>query len=322
MKTSDAPAMARGGSTAPATGAATTTLLTDDLMREVRRLRVRTRRRVNNLLSGEYHSAFRGQGVEFAEVREYQPGDDVRAIDWNVTARSSDEGRAYIKRFSEERQLTVMLVVDRSASGAFGTGDRAKSRVGVELAAVVALAATTNSDRIGLVIFSDGIDRFVPPGRGMGQAVRVMTELLAYHEHGGATDLAGTLKFVGQVLRRRAVVFVVSDVIAPDSEKGLRLLAARHDVVAVTVADPRERELPPVGLIELRDAETGERRVIDASSGAVRRAYAGAAENRERELAGLLRRCGVDRIAVSTDRPFVRELAAYFRLRERRRVHG
>ncbi len=291
-------------------------------MREVRRLKVRTRRRVDNVLSGEYHSAFRGQGVEFAEVREYQPGDDVRAIDWNVTARSSDTGRAFIKRFSEERQLTVMLVVDRSASGAFGSGDRAKSRVGVELAAVLGMAATTNSDRLGLAIFSNTIDRFVPPGRGMGQAVRVMTELLGYHEHGGATDLAGTLRFVGRVLRRRAVVFIVSDFIAADYESPLRLLAARHDVVAVTVGDPRERELPAVGLIELRDAETGERRTVDSSSAAVRRAYAAAAEKRERDVRDTLRRCAVDRIEVSTDRPFVRDLAAYFRLRERRRVHG
>jgi len=298
------------------------TLLTDDLMREVRRLKVRTRRRVDNLLSGEYHSAFRGQGVEFAEVREYQPGDDVRSIDWNVTARSTDPGRAFIKRFSEERQLTVMLVVDRSASGMFGSGDRAKSRVGVELAAVLGMAATTNSDRLGLVIFSDAIDRFVPPGRGMGQAVRVMTELLGYHEHGGATDLAGTLRFVGRVLRRRAVVFVISDFIAKGYESPLRLLAAKHDVTAVTIGDPRERELPAVGLIELRDAETGERRMVDSSSSAVQRAYAAAAEKRDRLIRDTLMRCSVDRVAVSTDRPFVKDLAAYFRLRERRRVHG
>lgn len=297
-------------------------LLTDELMREVRRLKVRTRRRVDNILSGEYHSAFRGQGVEFAEVREYQPGDDVRAIDWNVTARSTDTGRAFIKRFSEERQLTVMLVVDRSASGSFGTGDRAKSRVGVELAAVLGMAATTNSDRLGLVIFSAGIDRFVPPGRGMGQAVRVMTELLGHHEHGGGTDLAGTLGFVGRVTRRRAVVFVISDFIAPAWEPAMRLLAARHEVVAVTVGDPRERELPPVGLIELRDAETGARRVVDASSAAVRRAFTAAAEKRERAVRDALRRCGVDRISVSTDRPFIRDLTAYFRLRERRRAHA
>jgi len=293
-------------------------------MREVRRLKIGTHRRVDNVLSGEYHSAFRGQGVEFAEVREYQAGDDVRAIDWNVTARSADEGRAFIKRFSEERQLTVMLVVDRSASGLFGSGDRPKSRVAVELAAVLGLTATTNRDRLGMVMFSDGIDRFVPPGRGVGQAVRVMTELLAHHEHvgvAGATDLAGTLGFVGRVLRRRAVVFIISDFIAPDWESSLKLLSARHDVAAVTIADARERELPAVGLIELRDAETGERRMIDSSSAVVRRAYAATAETRERNIRDTLRRCSVDRIAVSTDRPFTRDLAAYFRLRERRRTH-
>jgi len=297
-------------------------------MREVRRLKIGTRRRVDNVLSGEYHSAFRGQGVEFAEVREYQPGDDVRAIDWNVTARSADSGRAFIKRFSEERQLTVLLVVDRSASGLFGSGDRAKSRVAVELAAVLGLAATSNRDRLGLVIFSDGIDRYVPPARGgagMGQAVRVMTELLAHHEHvgvGGATDLAGTLRFVGQVQRRRAVVFIISDFIARDWESPLKLLSARHEVVAVTVADPRERELPAAGMIELRDAETGERRTIDSSSSAVRRAYAALAEKREREVRDALRRCAVDRIEISTHRPFTRDLAAYFRMKERRRARG
>lgn len=294
-------------------------LLTDELMREVRRLKVRTRRRVDNLLSGEYHSAFRGRGIEFSEVREYEPGDDVRTIDWNVTARSGGGERAYVKRFVEERQLTVMLVVDQSASGRFGTVRTTKSRLSCEVAAVIALAATRNNDLVGLTVFSDNVDVYVPPGRGRGQSVRVMTELLAHEPRGTGTDLAGVLRFLGSVLRRRTVVFVISDFLAQDYQSPLRLLAARHQVVGVTVSDPGERSLAGVGLVEMIDAETGRRGVVDIGGRGTAARLAAASAKREAELSRTLATAGVDRILVSTGQPFVPELLRYFRARERRR---
>lgn len=294
-------------------------LLTDELMREVRRLKVRTRRRVDNLLSGEYHSAFRGRGIEFSEVREYEPGDDVRTIDWNVTARSGGGERAYVKRFVEERQLTVMLVVDQSASGRFGTVRTTKSRLGCEVAAVLALAATRNNDLVGLTIFSDNVDVYVPPGRGRGQSVRVMTELLAHEPRGTGTDLAGVLRFLGSVLRRRTVVFVISDFLAQEYQSPLRLLAARHQVVGVTASDPGERSLAGVGLVEMIDAETGRRGVVDLGGRGTAARLAAESARREAELSRTLATAGVDRIAVSTGSPFVPELLRYFRAREHRR---
>lgn len=294
-------------------------LLTDELMREVRRLKVRTRRRVDNLLSGEYHSAFRGRGIEFSEVREYEPGDDVRAIDWNVTARSGGGEKAFVKRFVEERQLTVMLVVDQSGSGLFGTVRTSKAQLGCEVAAVLALAATRNSDRIGLTVFSNAVDFYLPPGRGRGQSVRVMTGLLAHEPTRGGTDLAGTLRFLGSVLRRRAIVFVISDFLAEGYEPALRLLAARHQVIAVTVADRGERSSPGVGLVTLIDAESGASRTVDLGGSHAQSRLASAHRERERALDRSFAAAGVDRISASADKPFVPELLKYFRVREHRR---
>ncbi len=294
-------------------------LLTEELMREVRRLKVRTRRRVDNLLSGEYHSAFRGRGIEFSEVREYEPGDDVRTIDWNVTARSGGGEKAFVKRFVEERQLTVMLVVDQSGSGRFGTVRTTKARLGCEVSAVLALAASRNNDRVGLTIFSDRVDVYVPPGRGRGQSVRVMTELLAHEPRGRGTDLAGTLGFLGGVLRRRAIVFVVSDFLTEGYERALRLLAARHQVIGVTLSDEGERRPAGVGMMDVVDAESGARRTVYFGG---KRATAGLEameRRREMELARSFAAAGVDRISLRTDRAFVPELLRYFRVREHRR---
>jgi len=294
-------------------------LLTEELMREVRRLKIRTRRRVDNLLSGEYHSAFRGRGIEFSEVREYEPGDDVRAIDWNVTARSGGGEKAFVKRFVEERQLTVMLVVDQSASGGFGTVRTTKARLGCEVAAVLALAATRNNDQVGLTIFSDQVDLHLPPGRGRGRSVRVMTELLAHEPKGGETDLAGTLRFLGSVLRRRAIVFVISDFLAEGYESSLRLLAAKHQVIGVTVSDRAERSPANIGLVTMIDAESGVARTVHLGGARAQRTLDLLQRQRESTLARLFAAAGADRIAVSTDRPFVLELLKYFRVREHRR---
>jgi uncharacterized protein (DUF58 family) len=293
-------------------------MLTEELMREVRRLQVRTRRRVEGLFAGEYHSAFKGRGIEFAEVREYEAGDDVRAIDWNVTARA---GKPFIKRFIEERELTVMLAVDLSRSGAFGSAGRPKNRLAVELGAVLALAATQNNDRVGLLIFTDRIELFVPPRKGRTHVLRLLRELLNFEPRGGGTDIAGAVDHLGRVLTKRAVVFLVSDFLAPPFEAELKVAARRHEVIAVTVSDPRESALPEgvSGLIEVADAETGQRTLIDAGSRASRERYRAAAREAEGSLARTLAKARVDQIRVSTDRPFVSDLARYFKMRERRR---
>ncbi len=296
-------------------------MLSAELMKEVRRLQIRARRRVDDLLMGEYHSAFRGQGVEFAEVREYEPGDDVRTIDWNVTART---GKPFIKRFVEERQMTVMLAVDLSASEGFGSSGQLKSRLAVELSAVLALAATRNNDRVGLVVFTDGVELHVPPKKGRSHVLRVMRELLAFEPRGRGTDLAGTIEHLDRVLTKRAIVFLVSDFLAPVQgnvgfAKPMQLLGRRHDTIAVVVGDQRERELPRVGLVQTVDPETGQARVIDTSSVRGRRAYTRAHDQQKEAMGRAFMQAGVDRIDVSTDRPFVNELMRYFQLRERRR---
>jgi len=296
-------------------------MLTTDLMRQVRRLQIRTRRRVDDLFAGEYHSAFKGQGIEFAEVREYEPGDDVRAIDWNVTART---GRPFVKRFEEERQLTVVVAVDLSASGTFASVGQLKSRLAVELSAVLCMAASRNNDRAGLLIFSDHVELVVPPRKGRSHVLRLMRELLSFDPKGHATDLNEALAELNRVLRRRAIVFVVSDFQAPIEGDGgmltpLRMLAARHEVVGVVISDPREHELPRAGLLDVRDPETGRRVVLDTSSRRVRRDFEARAARRREALASALRLARVDQVDVSTERPFVHDLARYFLSRERRR---
>lgn len=296
-------------------------MLTEDLMKEVRRLQIATRRRVDDLFAGEYHSAFKGQGVEFAEVREYEPGDDIRAIDWNVTART---GKPFIKRFVEERQLTVILAVDLSSSGAFGAKGKLKSRLAVELSAVLTLAASRNNDRVGLLIFTDHNELYVPPRKGRTHVLRLLRELLNFEPRGTGTDIGGAITHISKMQRRRAIVFLISDFLAPiEGENGfalpLRLMAARHEVIAVTVGDPREHELPSLGLIETVDPESGRVTLLDTSSRRVRRDFAMAAERHDKALDAVFRPAGVDRVRVSTDRPFVRDLAQYFHLRERRR---
>lgn len=291
-------------------------MLPEELMREVRRLQIRTKRRVEGLFAGEYHSAFKGRGIEFAEVREYEPGDDVRAIDWNVTART---GKPFIKRYIEERELTVMLAVDLSRSGAFSSCGRAKSRVAVELAAVLAFAAASNNDRVGLMIFTDRVEVFLPARKGRTQVLRLLRELLNFEPAGNATDIAGAIDHLGRILTQRSVVFLISDFLAPPFEKSLRVFGRKHETAAITVSDPRESMLPPAGIVEISDAETGQRVFLDASSSRVRREYERLARIAEEELARSLGRARVDRIVVSTDKPFIPEVAKYLKIKERRR---
>jgi uncharacterized protein (DUF58 family) len=286
-----------------------------EILKKVRQIQIRTRRTVNDVLAGQYSSVFKGRGMEFDEVRAYQVGDDVRTIDWNVTART---GHPYVKRFVEERELTVMLVVDVSASGAFGSTERLKSELAAELCALIAFSAIRNNDKVGLVLFTDQVELFVPPKKGKRHVLRVIRELLYFEPARRGTDVSLALDYLNRVTRRHAVVFLVSDFLDEDYERRLTLANRRHDLVAVSVTDPRELELPCIGLIELEDAETGEVTVIDTWSRRAARRYARQAERQADKRRRLFRRLGVDAIEINTGRPYVPELIKFFRMRERR----
>lgn len=281
---------------------------------EVRRIEITTRHLVRDIVAGEYSSAFRGRGVEFAEVREYQPGDDVRMIDWNVTARL---GSAYVKRFLEERELTILFAVDYSASGAFGTRRRTKRALAVEVCAVLALAAARNNDRVGAAFFTDRLERYVPPRKGRRQVLRVISELLAYEPAGRGTDLAASLLALEPLLRRRSVLFLVSDFLADGWRGVLGRLARRHDVIAVQLVDPRERELPDVGTVALQDAETGAWRWVDTASARVRDAVRGRVARLDAELSSAVEEAGADLLRLDASEPYGERLLAFFRRRER-----
>ena len=287
-----------------------------ELLRQVRRLEIRARRLVADRLVGQYHSVFRGRGLEFSEVREYQPGDDVRTIDWNVTARM---GAPYVKRFVEERELTVLLAVDVSASQRFGTAAQRKEEVAAELGALIAFAAAANNDRVGLLTFSDRVEAFVPPRKGSRHILRLVRDLLSLRPARRGTDIGAAVGYLQRALRRHAIVFLISDFLDDGFEAALRSAARRHDLIALVLSDRRELELPAVGLIEAEDAETGERVWLDAGDAAVRERFAeqaaGAQEARRRTLASL----GVDVVEISTDGSYVEPLLSYFQARARRR---
>jgi uncharacterized protein (DUF58 family) len=302
-------------STAPATR---------DVLRQVRQIELRTRGLVTSIFSGEYQSVFRGQGMEFSEVREYEPGDDVRNIDWNVTARS---GHPYVKKHVEERELTVLLVVDLSGSEQFGTRGRFKAELAAELAAVLALSAVRNNDRVGLLIFSDHVEHVVPPRKGRRHALRLIRDLLAFRPRGRGTDIPGALDYAARLLAHRGIIFLLSDFAMTDPdgeerarwEKTLRLVSRRHDVVGVSISDPGELDFPDVGIVAFEDPESGELTYIDTARADVHDRF-GALLTRERsETRRLFRRLGVDEIEVRTDQPYVKPLLAFFRRRERQR---
>jgi uncharacterized protein (DUF58 family) len=292
---------------------------TKELMRQVGQIRVITNRLVDEHLSGEYHSVFRGQGIEFDEVREYIPGDDVRTIDWNVTART---GHPYIKRFSEERELTIMFLVDVSGSQSFGSTQRTKVETAAQLTALLALSAIKNQDNVGLILFSDRIEKSLPPRKGRLAAMRIVREVLATDATSRGTDIAAALRFLGSVQKRKAVVFLISDFQDQGFEQQLRVASRRHDLICCPISDPRENELPSLGLIELQDAETGELVLVDTSSAAVRNTYKTAALDRKNQLANMLRRNKVDTIPLTTDGPFVDAVRNLFRKRQSRAARG
>lgn len=308
-------AAAAGRAQAVDRGYAPTVGVPADVLRQVKLIELRTRGLVASLFSGEYRSVFKGQGMEFAEVREYQPGDEVRSIDWNVTARMR---RPFVKRYIEERELTVMLVVDLSGSERFGTRGRFKSELATELAAVLAMSAVRNNDRVGTLLFTDRVEHVVPPGKGRRHALRLIRDLLVSEPVGTGTDLACAVDHLLRTLRQHAIVFLVSDFFAPDVERPLKLLDQRHDVVAVSVQDPSEDVLPDVGLARLVDPESGLTVDVDTSDPAVREWYAAVTARERLARRRLFQRLAIDEVSVCTDSGYVEPLLRFFRRRETR----
>ena len=267
---------------------------------------------VNNLFAGEYHSVFKGRGMEFAEVREYQAGDDVRTIDWNVTART---GRPFVKLFDEERELTVVLVVDASASGVFGSRAQMKGEMGAEISALLAFSAIKNNDRVGLLIFTDEVEVYVPPKKGRRHVLRVIRELLYFQPRSRGTSIATALEYLDRVVHRRSVVFLISDFLDRGYDRALQRLSGRHDVIAVELEDPRERSLPPVGFLTLQDAETGRQLVVDSTSPRVATSHRAHWEGVVAGRRHTFRRLGIDAIQVDTSRSWVEPLVKFFQAR-------
>jgi uncharacterized protein (DUF58 family) len=295
------------------------TAIPPEILAAVRRIEIRTRRLVEEVFSGEYHSVFKGTGMEFREVREYVPGDDVRSIDWNVTARTGDP---FVKLFEEERELTVVLCVDMSRSGWFGSGQRNKVEVAAELCGVLAFSAIANKDKVGLVLFSDTVEKFIPPGKGKSHVLRLIRELLTFEPEGHGTDLNEPLRLLGKVLKRKATVFLVSDFWSGPFETALATVTRRHDVVGIRVRDPRETELPAVGLVDWVDAETGRRVLLDTSSAAARAGLRGRQQVHDGALERVFASRGVDLVEIDATASYVEPLRRFFLARERRRGRG
>jgi len=291
-------------------------MLSREQLKAVRKIQIRTSHLVSDLFAGQYHSAFKGRGMEFAEVRPYLPGDEVRTIDWNVTART---GAPHVKRFVEERELTVMLLVDASASTRFGTVGQFKHELAAELAALFAFSAITNNDKVGLIVFTDRIELALPPRKGNRHVLRVISEIMNHEPVGRGTDMGAALDYLDRVTHRRCVTFVLSDFMTSDVRRSLAATNRRHDLVGVVFEDPRERALPAMGLVAVEDPESGQTMVVDTSDAKVRRAFAArqgeAATARDRMLRG----AGVDTITVRNDRPYTEALLSFFRARGRRR---
>ncbi len=290
-------------------------MLTKELIKQVRQIEIRTRGLVNQVFSGEYHSVFKGRGMEFSEVREYQFGDDIRNIDWNVTARF---GHPYIKVFEEERELTVMLMVDLSGSLIFGSVSKTKQRVAAELSAILAFSALKNNDKVGLILFTDKIERFVPPRKGRTHVLRIIREVLSFAPHGKATDIKGALEYMHNAIKKKSIAFLLSDFMDDGYEKILRIVGKKHDLIGVVLDDIREKEFPKMGLVKLVDAESGAERWIDTSNTKVRQALMFSQREKLQKRNSLFVSSGLDSIQVTTGEDYVKPLVRFFKLRERR----
>jgi len=288
---------------------------TKEILRKVRRIEIRTNRIVDSMLGGAYHSAFRGRGMEFEEVREYQPGDEIRSIDWNVTARA---GHPFVKLFREERELTVVTLVDVSPSERFGSGSQEKAELAAELSAVLTFSAIRNGDKVGTILFTDVVEKFIPPKKGKQHVLRLIREILDFKPRSRGTDLEEALRYLAKVLRRRATVFLISDFIATDYEKALAAVRGKHDLIAVRISDPRETDLPDAGLITLEDAETGEVVVVDSRSAKTRELFRSRAADARTRQDDLLKSLKIDELEVTTGKPYIHELSNFFRMREKK----
>lgn len=286
------------------------------ILKKIRRLELRTRRLVDSSFAGQYHSVFKGRGMNFEEVREYAPGDEIRSIDWNVTARMD---RPFVKKFTEERELTVLLAVDVSASGNYGSVGLSKREMAAEVAAILAFSAINNNDKVGLVLFTDRLELFIPPKKGRQHILRLIRDMLYFEPAGKGTDVALALEYINRVLSRKAVVFLISDFISPDFTKPLTIASRKHDLVAFPVYDPGERELPSIGIVTLEDAETGKQIDINTSSRSVMDAFRSQEERRWRDLEKTLKARRVDSVPLRTDKDYLVALRSFFEQRERRK---
>jgi uncharacterized protein (DUF58 family) len=290
-------------------------MIPKEILKKVRRIEITTRGMVNDVFSGEYHSVFKGRGMDFSEVREYQIGDDIRIIDWNVTARY---GHPYVKVFEEERELTVMLLVDASFSSEFGTFERMKGEIAAELCALLAFSAIKNNDKVGLIIFTDKIEKFVPPRKGKSHVLRVLRELLYFQPEDRQTDISLALEYLSRVIRRRSTVFLVSDFLSKDYSQALRIANKKHDIVTIHIVDPREMELPNVGYVELEDAETGEQILINTFDRRVRQLFGRRTSDAMGQKEKLFKSMNVDSIVIRTDESYFEPLIRFFRMRAKR----
>lgn len=290
-------------------------MLSKEVISKIRRIEITTKHLVQDLFSGEYHSVFKGQGIEFIEVREYQPGDDIRNIDWNVTARY---GYPYVKKFREERELLVMILVDLSASQRFGSVERYKIEIAAELSAVLAFSAIQNNDKVGLLIFTDQIERVIPPKKGRYHVLRLIREVLCYRSQGKGTDLGKALEYAGRMLNRRSIIFVISDFLATGYEKALKTLSRKHDLVALRIKDPREEQLPRLGYIEVEDAESGQQFLVNTSDKTLQRQFGLITYKQKESWNNFLKQIQLDKIEIGTDKPYVDPLVQFFRKRAKR----
>lgn len=293
-------------------------MIDKELASKIRRIRITTGRNVSSTFAGEYTSAFKGHGMEFEEVRAYLPGDEIKSIDWNVTART---GEPYIKRFREERELTVLLVLDLSASGNFGSTGKKRNDIAAEICAVLSFSAIRNNDRVGLIVFTDHVEMFIPPGKGLTHTMRIIREILAFNPQGKKTSINNALTYLGKVQRRNAVVFLISDFIDTGYEKNLRIMAEKHDLVALSVSDPIEAELPDCGLVTIRDSETGHFRTFDTSNRFLQKEWKRYSAEKIGNLKKMMTSMGLDHVHIDTGTDWIHTLSLFF-LRRQNRMEG
>jgi uncharacterized protein (DUF58 family) len=290
-------------------------MLPQEIFKKVRKIEIITRKLVQDVFSGEYHSTFKGQGMEFSEVREYSIGDDIRMIDWNVTARM---GSPYVKKFVEERELTVFILIDMSASSKFGTKTQLKSEIAAEISALLSFSAIKNNDKVGMIIFTNKIEKYIPPKKGRTHILRIIREILLFKPESKETDLNVALNYLNKITKRRAIVFLISDFISPDFYKAIAVTNKKHDLIAITLKDPREKSLPKAGFIFLEDAETSEELIIESFNPLFHKKFNEITNQKDKELEKIFNKMNIDYIKIDTEKPYINPLIAFFKMRERR----